>query len=99
MFLLIFSVALAHNTTGVTTATTMAAAVGNAPLALHIRSCAQRQRIEWMGDDPPSLWMYFLGGLRVLSPCWSDPKVPIVTLFGWYLGVHKRSQNRPNQEK
>jgi hypothetical protein len=65
VFLLLFSVALAHNTTGVTTATTMAAAVGNAPLAPHMRSCAQRQRIEWMGDNPQILRMYFLVGLRV----------------------------------
>ncbi len=43
----------------------MAAAGGNAPLAPHMRYCAQRQRAEWMEDDPPSLWMYFLGGLRV----------------------------------
>ncbi len=65
MFYLFFSVALAHNTTGVTTATTMAAAGGNAPLAPHMRYCAQRGRVKWMGDDPPSLQMYFLGGLRV----------------------------------
>jgi hypothetical protein len=43
----------------------MAAGGGNAPLAPHMRYCAQRRRIEWMGDDPPSLRMYFLGGLRV----------------------------------
>ncbi len=58
-------VALAHNTTGVTTATTMAAAGGNAPLVPHMRYWAQRRRAEWMGDDPPSLQMYFFGGLRV----------------------------------
>jgi hypothetical protein len=34
-----------------------------------------------------------------LSPCWSNSKVPIVTLLGWYLGLHKRSLNQPNQEK
>jgi hypothetical protein len=60
-----FFVALAHNTTGITTATTMAAAGRNAPLAPHMRSCAQRRCVEWMGNDPPSLRMYFLGGLRV----------------------------------
>jgi hypothetical protein len=43
----------------------MTATGGNAPLAPHMRSCAQRQRFEWMGDDPPSLRMYLLGGLRV----------------------------------
>ncbi len=43
----------------------MAAAGGNAPLAPHMMSCAQRQRVEWMGDNPPSLQIYFLGGLKV----------------------------------
>ncbi len=43
----------------------MAAAGGNAPLAPHMRYCAQRRHFEWMGNDPPSLRMYFLGGLRV----------------------------------
>jgi hypothetical protein len=62
VFLFLFSVAIAHNTTGVTAATTMAAAGGNAPLVPHMRSCAQRQRVEWMGDNPPSLRMYFWGG-------------------------------------
>jgi hypothetical protein len=42
----------------------MAAAGGNAPLAPHMRYCAQRRRIEWMGDDPPSLRMYFFGGVE-----------------------------------
>jgi hypothetical protein len=65
VFLFLFSVAIAHNTTGITTATTMAAAGGNAPLVPHMRSYAQRRRVEWMGDNPPSLRMYFLGGLRV----------------------------------
>ena len=31
----------------------------------HMRYCAQRRHVEWMGDDPPSLRMYFFGGLRV----------------------------------
>ncbi len=66
VFLFLFSVALAQNTTGVTTATTMAAAGGNGPLAPHMRPCAPRQCFEWMGDNPPSLRMYSLGGLRVL---------------------------------
>ncbi len=65
MFLFLFSVALAQNTTGVTTATTMAAAGGNGPLAPHMRPYAQRRRVEWKGDNPPSLRMYSLGGLRV----------------------------------
>jgi hypothetical protein len=58
-------VALAHNTTGNTTATTMAAAGRNGPLAPHMRPCAPRRCIKWMGNNPPSLRMYFLGGLRV----------------------------------
>ncbi len=65
MFLFLFSVALAQNTTGVTTATTMAAAGGNGPLAPHMRPCAPRRCVEWMGNNPPSLRMYSLGGLRV----------------------------------
>jgi hypothetical protein len=65
VFLLHFSVALAQNTTGVTTATTMAAASRNGPLALHMRPCAPRQDFKWMDDYPPSLGVYFLGGLRV----------------------------------
>jgi hypothetical protein len=59
------SVALAQNTTGIITATTMAAAGGNGPLAPHMRPCAPRRCIKWMGDNPPSLRMYFWGGLRV----------------------------------
>ncbi len=43
----------------------MATGGGNAPLAPHMRYYAQRRRVEWMEDDPPSLRMYFLGGLRV----------------------------------
>jgi hypothetical protein len=39
VFLLHFSVALAQNTTGITTATTMAAAGRNGPLAPHMRPC------------------------------------------------------------
>ncbi len=46
VFLFLFSVALAQNTTGVTTATTMAAAGGNGPLAPHMRPCAPRRRFE-----------------------------------------------------
>ncbi len=65
VFLFLFSVALAQNTTGITSATTMAAAGGNGPLVPHMRPCAPRRRFEWMGNNPPSLRMYFLGGLRV----------------------------------
>jgi hypothetical protein len=38
----LFSIALAQNTTGVTTATTVAAAGRNGPLAPHMRPCAPR---------------------------------------------------------
>ncbi len=65
MILLLFSVAIAQNTTGVTTATTMAAASRNGPLAPHMRPCIPPQHLEWMDDNPPSLRMYFGGGLRV----------------------------------
>ncbi len=58
-----FTVAL-ENTTGSTIATTMAAAGGNGPLAPHMRPCAPRRRVEWMGDNPPNLWMYSLGGVE-----------------------------------
>ncbi len=68
VFLFLFSVALAQNTTGVTTTTTMAAAGRNGPLAPHMRPCALRRRVEWMGDNPLSLRMYSLGGLRVCTP-------------------------------
>ncbi len=62
MFSLHLSVALAQDTTGVTTATTMAAAGRNGPLAPHMRPCTSRQRFKWMGDNPPSLQMFFWGG-------------------------------------
>ncbi len=60
-----FSVALAQNTTGLTTVTTMVAAGGNGPLVPHMRPCAPRWCFEWIGYNPPSLRMYFLEGLRV----------------------------------
>ncbi len=43
----------------------MAAAGGNGPLAPHMRPCAQCQHVKWMGNNPLSLRMYSLGGLRV----------------------------------
>ncbi len=46
LFLFLFPVSLAQNTTGVTTATTMATAGGNGPLAPHMRPCAPRQCFE-----------------------------------------------------
>ncbi len=67
MFFAFFSisVALAQNTTGITTTTTMAAAGRNGPLAPHMRPCAPHRCIKWMGCNPSSIWMYFGGGLRV----------------------------------
>jgi hypothetical protein len=46
VFLLKVSVALLQNTTGVTTATTMAAAGRNGPLGPHVRPCAPRRCFE-----------------------------------------------------
>ncbi len=82
VFLFLFSVALAQITTGVTTATTMAAAGGNGSLAPHTRPCAPRRRFEWMGNNPPSLQMYSLGVLRVFMAlkallCSGDDELPI----------------------
>jgi hypothetical protein len=68
VFLLQFSVALFQYTTGITTittATTMAIAGVNGPLAPHMRPCAPLQCVEWIGYNPPSYRMYFLLGLRV----------------------------------
>jgi hypothetical protein len=81
VFLFFFSVALAQNTTGVTTATTMAAAGGNGPLVPHMRPGAPRRCIKWMGDNSPSLRMYFGGGLRVFMDlkallCSGDDELP-----------------------
>jgi hypothetical protein len=58
------SVALAQNTTRVTTATTMAAASRNAPLAPHMRPCAPHRHFEWMGNNPLSMRMYFGGRIE-----------------------------------
>jgi hypothetical protein len=81
VFLFLFSVALAQNTTGVTTATTMAAASRNGLLAPHMRPFAPLRWVEWMGNNPPSLWMYSLGGLRVFMAlkallCSGDDELP-----------------------
>ncbi len=57
VFLFLFSVALAQNTTGITTATTMAATGRNGPLAPHMRPWALCRRVKWMGDNTPSLRM------------------------------------------
>jgi hypothetical protein len=64
VFLFLFSVALAQNTTGVTTVTTMAAAGGYASLAPHMRPGALRRRVEWMGNNPQACGC-ILRGLRV----------------------------------
>jgi hypothetical protein len=89
VFLFLFSVALAQNTTGITTATTMTATGGNGPLAPHMRPCAPCQHVKWMGDNPPSLWMYSLGGLRVFMAlkallCSGDDESPLCDLGGAY---------------
>ncbi len=65
VYLFLFSVALAQNTTGITTATTMAAAGGNGPLASHVRPCTPRRCFKLIDDNLLSLQMYFGGGLRV----------------------------------
>jgi hypothetical protein len=59
----------------------MAAAGKNGPLAPHIRPCAPRQHFKWMDNNPPSLRMYFGGGLRVCMAlkvllCSSDDALP-----------------------
>ncbi len=81
VFLFLFSVAVAQNTTGVTTATTMAATSRNGPLAPHMRPRTPHLRIGWMGDNPPSLRMYSLGGLRVFMAlkallCYGNDEMP-----------------------
>jgi hypothetical protein len=43
----------------------MAATGGNDPLAPHMTPYALRRCFKWMSNNPPSLWMYYLGGLRV----------------------------------
>jgi hypothetical protein len=81
VFLFLFSVALGQNTTGITTATTMAAAGGSGPLVPHMRPCTPRRRVEWMDNNPPSLRRYFWGGLRVFMAlkvllCSGDDELP-----------------------
>ncbi len=81
MFLFLLSVTLAQNTTGITTATTMAAAGRNNPLASHMRPGAPCRHVEWIGDNPPSLRIYFLGGSRVFMDlkallCSGDDELP-----------------------
>ncbi len=46
-----------------------------------MRPCAPRRRVEWMGDNPPSKWIYFLGLLRVFMAlktlrCCGDSSLP-----------------------
>jgi hypothetical protein len=65
----------------VTTATTMAATGGSGPLAPHMRPCAPHQCFKWMGNNPPSLQMYFGEGWRVCMAlkallCSSDDASP-----------------------
>jgi hypothetical protein len=59
----------------------MAAAGGNGPLVPHMRPGAPRRCIKWMGNNPLSLQMYFLGRLRVFMDlkallCSGDDELP-----------------------
>jgi hypothetical protein len=65
MFLFYFSVALAQNTTGITTATAMAVTGVNGPLAPHMTPSAPRQCHKWMGTTPQASRCIFGGGLSV----------------------------------
>ncbi len=72
------SAALAQNTRGITTVTTMDTAGGNGPLASHMRPCAPRRHIKWMGNNPPSLRIIFWGGIEdVYGP-------QSASLFRWW---------------
>ncbi len=64
VFWLHFSVALAQNTTRITTTTTIDATGGNGPLAPHMRPFALHRSFKWMVDNPPSLRMYFFGRVK-----------------------------------
>jgi hypothetical protein len=64
VFIQFFS-SISTKTTVITTTTTMVATGGNGPLVPHMRPYAPRRHFEWMGDSPPSLQMYFWGGLRL----------------------------------
>jgi hypothetical protein len=66
--LLHFSVALAQNTTGVTTATTMAAAGRNGPLAPHMRPCAPTDALNGWETTPRDSGCSFGRGMRVCMP-------------------------------
>ncbi len=81
VLLFLFSVASSQSTTGITTATTMVAAGRYASLAPHKRPGAPCQHVEWMGNNPLSLQMYFGGGLRVFMAlkallCSGDDALP-----------------------
>ncbi len=66
VFIAFFSY-LSTNTTGIATTTTVAAAGRKGPLAPHMRPCPPCWRIEWMGDNPPSKRVWFIGLLRVCT--------------------------------
>jgi hypothetical protein len=55
-----FFSSLRTNTTTITTATTIAAASGNGPLAPQMRPCPPRRHIKWMGDNPLSKQVEFI---------------------------------------
>ncbi len=68
VFLLKVSVALLQNTTGITTATTMAAAGRNGSLSPHVRPCAPCWRFEWIGYNPWASRCHLGGGWGCVWP-------------------------------
>ncbi len=68
MCLLHFSVALLQNTTGVTTATTMAAAGGNCPLAPHMGLALCANASNGWATTPRDSRCSFLGGWGCVCP-------------------------------
>ncbi len=67
MFFAFFSISvdLVQNTMGSQPPQPWLPSAEMAPLAPHRRPCALCWHIKWMGNNPPSLWMYLGGGLRV----------------------------------
>ena len=53
-----------QTSTHTTTHPTMIAAGAYGPLEPHRRPCVPRRRVGWIGDDPPSKWMCFCGGVE-----------------------------------
>jgi hypothetical protein len=73
VFLFLFPVALAQNTTGITTATTMAAAGGNGPLATPHEALRSAPMHRMDGGQPPKLADVFLGGVEGVNGPQSAP--------------------------